>query len=101
MSRKIIIESAKKTGIGIRDRYGKLIRLGDRVRLDCMYNDKSHLHHYIKGTVVYGYYSAGRDEWDSHYRTLGFFVKFSDNSGTTGIDRTWEVIDQNEFYSKV
>lgn len=100
MSRKSIIESATKTGIGIRDKNGKIIRLGDRVRLDCMYNEQSHIHNYIKGTVVYGFYSAGYDEWGSHHKTLGFFVQFQDKSGTTGIDRTWEVIDQNEFYSK-
>jgi len=78
------------TDIGLGDKNSKPFKLGDYVKLDCGDFD-------IKGQIIYGFYSCGRDEWDHHYKTVGFFVKYSDGSGTSGISPKWEIIDRSEY----
>jgi len=81
----------QKISIGLDDIKGVPIRNRDYVRRDCGKG------YYIKGQVIYGFYSIGHDEWDTHFKTMGFAVKFSDNSGTTGIASNWEVIPKSEY----
>ncbi|RPI86162.1 MAG: hypothetical protein EHM34_00260 [Nitrosopumilales archaeon] len=79
---------------GFADIKGVEFITGKHVRMNCGIDDKQH---YIYGTIVYGLYIIGRDEWDHKYMTIGFAVAYRDGSGTTGLDMDWEVVTDEEF----
>ncbi len=79
------------TDIGMGDKKGRAFKLGDYVCRDCgEYSD-------IKGQIVFGFHSCGHDEWGLEYKTIGFFIKYKDESGTTGLTPEWEVITKEEY----
>jgi len=86
---------AGDTIMGITDKNGRHFKVGDYVREDLDFGKAGNLP--IYGQIVYGYYSAGYDEWGMHFKTIGFFIKFSDGSGTTGLDSGWYTVSKHEY----
>ena len=79
---------------GYYDKNGQEYQTGQRVKLNLPYADTDH---YIYGTIVYGLYVVGTDEWEHKYITIGFAVSYIDGSGTTGLNPEWEITTEKEF----
>ena len=82
---------------GIKDKNGKPFHVGDYVKRIYEWKDFNDV---FAGKIIFGNYSAGEDH-DSYppiqYKTIGYFVKYSDKSGTTGLDSGWQVVSKKEY----
>ena len=89
------LKTKEKIYTGIKDVKGNKLFNGDYVKHPFIYNgaDLS-----IYGKIVYDCQSIHEGEYCVKHYTTGFLIKYSDNSGYTGLNYDWIKVAPEEYY---